>query len=191
MGRICPEKGVYYAIRTALRHNKRLIIAGQKMSDSIGQRYFDEMIEPYLGEQIEYIGTLGSERAQYLGNASLVLLPSCCDEGFGLVTLEALLCGTPVLGTRRGAFPEIVLHGRTGYLAQGEGDSVNEEELFFYALKAEALERRTCRKSVEKKFTIEKMAQGYFDVYNSIVKETKATKSERATDKNREVSFER
>ena len=177
MGRIHPEKGVYYAIRTALRHNKRLIIAGQKMNSNLGQRYFNEMVEPYLGEQIEYIGTLGPERARYLGNASLVLLPSCCDEGFGLVTVEALLCGTPVLGTRRGAFPEIVLHGRTGYLAQGERDSADEEELFSYALKAEALDRHACRKSVEKKFTIEKMAQGYVDVYNSIVEETKARTS--------------
>ena len=152
MGRIHPEKGVYYAIRTALRHNRRLIIAGLKSNSK--RRYFNEMIRPYLGEQIQYIGTLkpeGSERAQYMGNASLVLLPSCCDEAFGLVTVEALLCGTPILGTRRGAFPEIVAHGQTGYLAESNGSSVNEEELFSYALEAEALDRRTCRKSVEKK----------------------------------------
>ena len=130
MGRIAPSKGAHYAIRTALKHNKRLKIAGPKVNNSSGQRYFHEMIKPYLGEQIQYLGLLGPEKAHYLGNASLVLLPSCCDEAFGLVTVEALLCGTPVLGTRRGAFPEIVSHEKPVSLPR-ERDALLMRRSFF------------------------------------------------------------
>ena len=167
MGRLNPVKGVNYAIQTALYHGKRLKIAGMKSSKS-EEMYFAEYIKPYLGKQIEYVGVVGSEKSEFLGNARLLLAPSCCEEAFGLVIIEALACGTPVLCSKRGAFPEIVQNGQNGYLVLGEDFTINIKELIKYALMAEKLDRNICRMSVLNRFTVEKMTENYVKIYRGI-----------------------
>lgn len=168
MGRLNPVKGVHYAIQVALHYGKRLKIAGMKSSKS-EEKYFEEWIQPYLGKQIEYMGVVREQKADFLGNARLLLAPSCCEEAFGLVNIEALACGTPVLASKRGALPEIIAQGKTGYLATGKEFTVNLQELIAYAPLAEKLDRKMCRNSVLKKFTVEKMVANYVKVYHQIL----------------------
>ena len=167
MGRLSNVKGVHYAIQAALYHGKRLKIAGMKSNDS-EEKYFAEYIKPYLGEQIEYIGVIKSGKSEFLGNARLLLAPSCCEEAFGLVLVEALACGTPVICSNRGAFPEIVGQGRNGYLVSGKDFTVNVQELIRYATEAEKLDRSVCRLSVLNQFTTERMTENYVRVYKNI-----------------------
>jgi glycosyltransferase involved in cell wall biosynthesis len=168
MGRINKEKGVHYAIKTALYHGKRLKIAGMVSSDS-GARYFDEYIKPHLGKQIEYVGVVKEDKVNFLGNAKLTIVPSCCQEAFGLVNVESLACGTPVLASKRGAFPEIISSGHNGYLARGQDFTIALEELFEFAPLAEKIDRKTCRDSILEKFTFEKMAENYIKVYKKVL----------------------
>ncbi|MGL5439236.1 MAG: glycosyltransferase [Filifactoraceae bacterium] len=169
MGRLNPVKGVHYAIQTALFHGKRLKIAGMKSNKS-EEKYFAEYIEPYLGEQIEYVGVVGSEKSEFLCNARLVLAPSCCEEAFGLVVIEALACGTPVICSKRGAFPEIIQSGQNGYLVPGKNLTIDLKELIKYAPIAEKLDRSICRMSVINRFTVQKMTEDYVKVYREILK---------------------
>lgn len=168
LGRISPSKGVHYAIQTALYHGVRLKIAGS-ISSQVEQKYFDDYIKPYLGDKIEYVGVLKEDKVDFMGNASLVISPSCVEEAFGLVNVEALACGTPVLTSNRGAFPEIITNGVNGYLANSKGTSVCIEQMYELALKAEKLDRVQCRESVVNRFSTQKMTQNYVSVYKKVL----------------------
>src|SRR5207248_10690509 len=116
LGRMNPDKGIDVAIEVARRAGVPLRIAA-KLQEPAEQEYFASCIEPLLGGDVEYIGEVaGAEKQDLLGGAVCLLNPIRWDEPFGMVMIEALACGTPVVATPRGAVPEIVDHGVNGFV---------------------------------------------------------------------------
>lgn len=153
-GRITPEKGVKEAIRVAKESNHRLLIIGPVHHGSQG--YFDQYIKPELNDRILYLG--GMERdllPKYYQKAKAVLTPVQWEEPFGLTTIEAMACGTPVISFRRGAAPEIITHGKTGFVVDSVTDMVDAVQ------KIGKIKRRDCRNHVVRHFGLEKMVDSY------------------------------
>ncbi|WP_309106031.1 glycosyltransferase family 4 protein [Arthrobacter sp.] len=162
VGRICPDKGVLEAIKIAREAGIPLHIAA-KMREKDEIRYFRDVIEPILGSNEEYIGEIGdAEKYELMGNAVALLNPIQWHEPFGLVMIEAMATGTPVVGTPIGSAPEIVEHGVTGYLAP-------TEELSSLLLLAEELDRAACRAAVEANFSAERMVADHLSLYGQIL----------------------
>jgi glycosyltransferase involved in cell wall biosynthesis len=159
LGRMSPDKGVHTAIEVARRAELPLLIAA-KLREPAERRYFDEVVAPLLDDDVRYVGEATSaEKLRLLGRATALLNPLHWDEPFGLVMVEALACGTPVLATPRGAVPEIVDDGRTGFLRS------TPEALAVAARSAARLDRRACREVVANRFSAPRMVRGYLDVY--------------------------
>jgi len=174
LGRICHEKGTHEAIKIAKETNKKLMIAGFIQEED----YFKEKVDPYIdGNNIVYLGLINdSERNELLGNALAFLHPVMCPERFGLVMIEAMACGTPVIGFNRGSVREIINHGKTGYVV----DKIKEAVDFIKDI--EKINRINCRRRVEKYFTLERMVAGYEKVYNKILSlEKKKVRSTKET----------
>ena len=159
MGRMSPDKGPHRAIAAAREAGTRLVLAGPVQPGQ--EAFFAEEVEPHLGsEGIEYVGEAGAEdkRALYLG-ALAFLMPIRWQEPFGLVMVEALACGTPVIAFAEGSAPEIVEEGRTGFVVEDE-----------HAM-AEAVGRlgeidpADCRRSCERRFSVEAVVGQYEEVY--------------------------
>lgn len=164
LGRMCPEKGVDAAIRVARRAGVPLRIAA-KMSEAAEQLYFDGHIRPLLGGDVEYVGELDrDEKLALLGGAACMLNPVAWPEPFGMVMVEALACGTPVVATPMGAVPEIVDDGATGFVRSGE------EALAEAVLAARYLDRELCRKAVAGRFSAERMVADHVALYESIMR---------------------
>ncbi|HLF40544.1 MAG TPA: glycosyltransferase family 4 protein, partial [Acidimicrobiia bacterium] len=143
LGRMAPEKGAHRAIEVARRAGLPLVLAA-KMREPAERRYFAECVEPHLGADVDFVGEVPQEdKAALLGGARALLNPITWAEPFGLVMLEALACGTPVLSFPNGAAPEIVEHGRTGFLCRDEADMVAAVE------RLDQLRRSDCRAAVE------------------------------------------
>ena len=116
LGRMSPDKGAHRALAVALETGIPLKIAA-KCREPLEIRYFDEFIRPHLGGSIEYVGEVGhADKVELLMGARALISPIDWEEPFGLMMIEAMACGTPVISTRRGAVPEIVDHGRTGVI---------------------------------------------------------------------------
>jgi glycosyltransferase involved in cell wall biosynthesis len=159
LGRICPEKRPDHAIEIARRAGVPLKIAAKV--DRVDQAYFEEVIRPLLRDPlIEYVGEIGErDKAAFLGNALALLFPIDWPEPFGLVMIEAMACGTPVIAYRRGSVPEVLDHGWTGFIVDdiaGASTAVAE---------VDRLDRRMIRTRFEQRFTAERMAKGYVAVY--------------------------
>ncbi len=123
MGRICEEKAPHLAIAAAKLAGVPLILAGQVYPFSYHQQYFEREICPTLGRGVSFIDSpLFEDKVALLRNARALLLTSTAEETSSLVAMEAMACGTPVIAMRRGAFPEIVAHGETGFIV----DDVHE-----------------------------------------------------------------
>ncbi len=164
MGRIHQTKGVEDAIEFAEKSDAELVIAGPIRDEE----YFKEIIQPRLSDKIRYVGSLDFEqKIQYYGKAKAFLMPIKWDEPFGLVAVEAMACGTPVLAYRRGALPEIVKNGENGFLA--ERDNINE--LIDLSKKITELDPAKIRKVVEENFSLDTMVNNYLDLYQAITKE--------------------
>lgn len=162
IGRIEPGKGPDLAVQVAGRLGCPLVLAGP----IIDQQFFDRAIRPFLNGQIEYVGVVDhAQKIELFGRAGCTLLPSRWEEPFGLVAVEAMACGTPVVGLANGALPEIVEPGRTGYLAQDEADLT---ELVAMAVD---LNRSAVRERVAARFDISHVAQKYYDLYREITEE--------------------
>ena len=162
VGRICPDKGVMEAIQVARAAGVPLHIAA-KMREPAELRYFHDVVEPMLGSNEEYIGEIGdSEKYELMGGAVALLNPIQWHEPFGLVMIEAMATGTPVVGTHIGSAPEIVQHGSTGYLAP-------TEQLPAFLHMAAGLDRAACRAAVEKNFSSERMVADHLDLYGEIL----------------------
>ena len=165
-GRIAPEKGVEEAIEIAAMAGHRLLIAG----GIYDRRYFEERIEPMLeadGERVTYLGQL--ERLalwKIMGQALGLLFPIEWDEPFGLVAVESMATGTPVIAYRRGAMEEIIRHGETGFLVE-EGERAHAaalvDDLF-------DIPRAYCRVHVESNFALDEMIDAYEHVYREAIK---------------------
>jgi glycosyltransferase involved in cell wall biosynthesis len=159
LGRISPEKGVDRAIAIAQAAGLPLKIAAKV--DKVDRDYFHERIEPLLSlPGVEYIGEIDErQKTRFLGEALALLFPVDWPEPFGLVLIEAMACGTPVLAFRRGSVPEVLEDGCTGVIV----DSV--EEAVAALPKALALDRRTVRRCFEQRFSASRMAKDYLALY--------------------------
>ncbi|MBW4421756.1 MAG: glycosyltransferase family 4 protein [Myxacorys californica WJT36-NPBG1] len=169
LGRISPEKGTHLAIEIAQRSGWHLKMAGKV--DRVDVDYFEEAIRPHIdGKQIEYLGEANHvQKNALLGNAVATLFPITWREPFGLVMVESMAVGTPVIALRRGSAPELIKHGETGFLC----DSVDE---CVAALdKINSIRRRACRSHVNQKFGVEQMVDGYEAVYREAVSKRFAT----------------
>ncbi|MFC1417803.1 glycosyltransferase family 4 protein [Streptacidiphilus cavernicola] len=159
LGRIRPEKGVHKAIEIAYRSGLPLKIAGRvKARDAA---YFAQAVEPHLdGDHVEYLGELGfGDKTRLLAQAQATLVTSQIPEPFGLVTLESLACGTPVVALPTGATPELVQDGVTGFLRP------TTPELALGAVQAAALDPAACRAAVADRFSTARMTEQYLHVY--------------------------
>jgi glycosyltransferase involved in cell wall biosynthesis len=166
LGRVEEIKGVHLAVDVATRCKRRLVIAGNVPAGSDHQRYFAERIQPYVdGDEIEYVGAVDdATKNDLLGRSAALLLPLLWEEPFGIVMAEALACGTPVIGLRRGSLPEIVEDGVNGFVC----DSV--EEMVSAVGRLPEIDRRNCRRVAEEKFSDRVIVGRYEDIYHMILK---------------------
>ena len=164
LGRISPEKRPDRAIRIARTLGIPLKIAAKV--DRADEAYFREQIEPMLqAPGVEFIGEINErEKAKFLGEARALLFPVDWPEPFGLVMIEAMACGTPVLAFRCGAVPEIVDNGVTGQIVDTEEQAIRQLPQLL------ALDRRAVRRRFEQRFSATRMAKDYLQVYRSLMK---------------------
>ncbi|MFB3909236.1 MAG: glycosyltransferase family 4 protein [Candidatus Eisenbacteria bacterium] len=162
LGRISPEKGIDRAIAIAEKAGVLLKIAAKV--DPADRDYYETRIRPMLRSRwVEYIGEIGEEEKQeFLGNARALLFPIDWPEPFGLVMIEAMACGTPVIARRRGSVPEILEEGRTGFLVEDEAGAVKAVENLSW------IDRRRCREEFERRFLASRMARDYLRIYESL-----------------------
>lgn len=170
MGRICEEKAPHIAISVAREAGIRLVLAGQVYPFSYHQQYFEREIKPQLGTEVEYVDSPAFEqKVELLQNARALLLTSTVEETSSLVAMEAMACGTPVIAARRGAFPEIVMHGETGFVV----DDV--EEMLSAVDVVGKISPAACRQRAEECYSAARMAQEYEVLYEQVL----ATKQQR------------
>ncbi|HXC11451.1 MAG TPA: glycosyltransferase family 4 protein [Stellaceae bacterium] len=164
VGRISPEKGPEQAIEIARRAGLPLIIAAK--IDKVDREYFKARVEPLLNDPlIEFIGEVDdNEKNALLGDAMAVLFSIDWPEPFGLVLIEAMACGTPAIGFRRGAVPEVIEHGSTGFVV----DSIDEAVAAIPA--AQKLDRRVIRQRFVERFQVQRMARDYVDLYANVLR---------------------
>lgn len=163
LGRMNPDKGVTQAIAIARLAGIPLKIAA-KMQDAGEKDYFATVVQPLLGSTIEYVGEVtATQKYELLGDSVALLNPIQWDEPFGLVMIEALATGTPVVASNRASAPEIVDHGETGFLS-------NSGQALAHALtEAGGLDRQRCRTVAEERFSAERMAKRYASLYGELV----------------------
>lgn len=189
MARFAPYKGQHIAVKAAVKLKKRLRMAGvvsdissnQKLMFELanpmspyrgdGQfRYYSDKILPYVLKypHITYSGNLsGRRKMKFLSEARALLFPIEWDEPFGMSVIEALACGTPVVAMNRGAMPEIIDHGVTGFLAN------SEEEFIEYMERIDEIDPHACRKAVMERFSTDAMAKAYVERYKEAIRRSK------------------
>ncbi|KUK79439.1 MAG: hypothetical protein XD95_0391 [Microgenomates bacterium 39_7] len=194
MGRIIQPKGVHYAIAAAKKLGIKLKIAGKHYAGHSKDKYWQEFIEPEIdGNQIKYVGFVKDveDKQKLLGGAKALIMPSTWQEPFGLVMIEAMACGTPVLGFDCGAIPEVVEDGVSGLvvkylskkiieenikvkkqsweeLQQDEQFKDNVDHLKSSIKEIDQISRRKCRQCFEKRFALNKMVEGYEQLYKKL-----------------------
>ncbi|KJS60895.1 glycosyltransferase family 4 protein [Streptomyces rubellomurinus] len=163
LGRIRPEKGVHVAIEAARRAGLRLKIAGRiKPGD---RAYFEQQVQPHVnGDQVAFLGELDfPQKTALLAGATATLMTSLIPEPFGLVPIESMACGTPVVSLRAGAAPELVRDGITGFLAE------NAQEMADAICRLPTIDRASCRAHVASEFSTRRMADGYQAAYRMAI----------------------
>jgi glycosyltransferase involved in cell wall biosynthesis len=165
MGRFTPDKGPELAIDAARAAGVPIVLAG-KRSEPSEQEFFDAHIAPRLGDDARYVGEAdGRLKRELCSRARALLFPIQWEEPFGIVMLEALACGTPVVATRRGSVPEVVEQGVTGVIVDPDA---GVEEIAAAVHAAVDIDSARCRASVRLRFTPEHMADGYERIYASV-----------------------
>ncbi len=164
-GRFTSLKGAHIAVQLAKKTGEKLILAGV-FPDPENKEYFNKTIKPHLNRKIKFIGPLMSdkEKSALLKNAKGLIYPLLWEEPFGIVMVEAMACGVPVIAFQRGAASEIVKHNSTGFIVK------TEKEMLKAIKKIGAISRRNCRKRVEKNFTTEKMVEDHEKLYYQLIK---------------------
>jgi glycosyltransferase involved in cell wall biosynthesis len=161
LGRIERIKGCHTAIQVALSTNHKLIIAGNisRLPEEI--RYFEEEIQPLIdNEQIIYVGEVNdSQKNEYLGSSKALLMPIEWNEPFGIVMIEAMACGTPVIAFQSGSVDEVVENGITGFIVG------NQQQMIDVVLNKLPLDRSKCRERAEGRFDVKKISQDYLSLF--------------------------
>jgi glycosyltransferase involved in cell wall biosynthesis len=162
VGRIAPEKRVDRAIQLAQAAGIKLRIAAKV--DRVDKAYFERTIKPLLDHPlIEFVGEIEqAQKNDFIGNARALLFPIDWPEPFGLVMIEALACGTPVIAWRCGSVPEVIEHGRTGFVVEDMGQAVEAVRHL------DEIQRGTCRSAYERRFSARRMAERYVEVYAAL-----------------------
>ncbi len=163
LGRISPEKRPDRAIEIAARAGLRLKMAAKV--DRADQAYWDEVIAPMVKAHpnVEFVGEINDQqKADFLGNARALLFPIDWPEPFGLVAIEAMACGTPIIAFRAGSVPEVIDDGLTGFVVSNVDEAVNALS------RLDTLDRRKVRAVFEHRFTVERMAQNYLAIYDGL-----------------------
>ncbi|MDQ1662020.1 MAG: hypothetical protein QOJ68_2000 [Blastococcus sp.] len=161
LGRLHPDKGAHLAIDAARKVGLPIVIAG-KCSEPIERAYFDAEIEPRLGSDVTLFGTAdAAEKRELLSRAAALIFPILWDEPFGMVMIEAMACGTPVVALRRGSVPEVVLEEVTGVTRNDPADLPDA------ILAARALDPADCREHVRNRFDVATMVSGYETLYRA------------------------
>ncbi|HEY8432401.1 MAG TPA: glycosyltransferase family 4 protein [Sandaracinaceae bacterium] len=163
LGRITPEKGPVHAIEIARRAGKPLKIAAKV--DEYDRDYFERVVRPLLGGGVEMLGEVGEpEKDALLGDAEALLFPIEWPEPFGLVMIEAMARGTPVIAFPHGSVPEVVRDGVTGFVVRDVDEAVRAVR------RVGELDRRTVRAEVERRFSVASMTDGYLRLYEQIAR---------------------
>jgi glycosyltransferase involved in cell wall biosynthesis len=163
LGRIAPEKGLVNAIEAATRAGVDLVVAA-KASEAAERQYFEAEIRPRLGPRVHWVGEADqSAKRELLANARCLLFPISWDEPFGMVMIEALSCGTPVVALRRGSVPEIVTDGVTGLICD------HPDELPEALLRVGELDPAACRAAALDRFDVEAMVYRYLGIYQRLL----------------------
>jgi glycosyltransferase involved in cell wall biosynthesis len=166
VGRMSPDKGCHHAIAVAQRAGVPLKIAA-KLREEHEREYFEQRVRPCLTNDIEYLGELGhAEKVALLRDAFATLCPVVIEEAFGLVAAESMACGTPVVAYRKGAMPEIIADGRTGFIVE------DEEEMHDVLARIESIDRSECRRHVEQNFAVERVVSEYQRCYDRVITTT-------------------
>jgi glycosyltransferase involved in cell wall biosynthesis len=162
-GRISPEKGPHLAIELAKRTGWRLVIAGKV--DPADQAFYEREIKHLIdGQQIVYVGEANHiQKSEIMGGAVATLCLLTWEEPFGLVMPESMVCGTPVIAMARGSAPELIVHGKTGFLCQTMEDCITALD------QIETIDRKTCREHVAQNFSHSRMVEGYEAVYRQLI----------------------
>jgi glycosyltransferase involved in cell wall biosynthesis len=165
VGRICPEKNFHVALDAGTRSGMPVVVAGHAFGYELHERYLREQILPRIDGFHRYLGAIDFRRKRRLMTAArCVLVPSLAPETSSLVAMEALACGTPVVAFPSGALPDIVEHGRTGFL-------VNDEREMAEAIEAVAtLDPNICRTEARGRFSIDRMAAEYLALYERLAR---------------------
>jgi glycosyltransferase involved in cell wall biosynthesis len=163
IGRMSVDKGCHRAIAVATQAGLPLKIAG-KNREPAEQAYFGEYVEPHLNDRIQYLGEVNhGQKVELLQDARATLFPIEWEEPFGLVMIESMACGTPVIATRWGAVPEVIEHGHSGII-------VDHYRAMAGALEAaDALEPMDCRHYAEERFSPERMVADYLDAFRAAI----------------------
>lgn len=167
LGRICPEKGYPRALLAASRARTPLLLAGRVFPHDEHLRYFRDVLAPLFAapSRSRFLGPIGGGRKRrLLAAARCVLIPSRCEETSALVAMEALASGTPVIAFRVGALPDIIDHGRTGFL-------VDDVEGMAQAIRdVGSLDPWACRRAAEERFSVERTLTGYLDTFDRVIR---------------------
>jgi glycosyltransferase involved in cell wall biosynthesis len=163
LGRIHHGKGLWNAINAAKKSKQKLIIAGNVTCED-DEKYFQSVKPMIDGKQVKYIGEISSKKKnELLGGAKAVLFPSIWEEPFGLVMIESMACGTPVIGFNKGSVSEVIKNGKTGFVVKDDKEMIEAIE------NIDKINRAECQNHIENNFTIEKMVDGYEKVYNKVI----------------------
>ena len=176
VGRAAPEKGIVDAIEIARRTGRHLRIAAKEGGTPAERAYFEDVFKPALeGADVEFLGELsGADRDRLFAESYATLMPGSWPEPFGLVAIESLACGTPVIARHVGALPEIIRDGVDGFF----GDDATG--LAFQVPQVEDLDRAEIRRSVLERFSATRMADGYEEIYRRLIAERSGDRADRA-----------
>jgi glycosyltransferase involved in cell wall biosynthesis len=163
LGRVSPEKRLDAAIRVAESARVPLKVAAKVDPADLG--YFESVIRPLLRSPwVDFGGEITEqEKEHFLGEARALLFPVDWPEPFGLVMIESLACGTPVITRRRGSVPEVIDHGATGFICDSETEMIDAIG------KLDTIDRAHCRDAFERRFTVARMAEDYLRVYRHLI----------------------
>jgi glycosyltransferase involved in cell wall biosynthesis len=168
-GRISPLKGTHIAIEVARKCGLELIIAGNVSKEPGGPEYFRDRIAPELNHLIRWIGEVtDAEKAALYGGALALLVPIDWPEPFGLVMIESMLCGTPVIAFDCGSVPEIIEHGKTGYVV------VTAEQMAAAVNSIDRISRAECARVARERYSAPVMVDEYLRIYKSLLTDNRA-----------------